>query len=274
MTLLTALLALGAVLLALPGRVSTRLDRAGRSVRPLAGKPHARRGRPRGAVLLVLGLFAGPLLAWVGFGPRVAVFTGSGAILAGTAARLVRLRARRVAAAEARAAVAEACALLSANLRVGMVPAQALAGAADDCAVLHDAQRTLELGGDVTVVWWRQAEGDGLGGLRDLARAWQVGTRAGASLTGTLDQVAAGLSADVALQAVVGSELAAPRATGKVMAVLPALGVAMGYLLGGDPLHWLAGGLPGWTCLVAGVALACAGVLWIESLARRAAAQA
>jgi tight adherence protein B len=155
-----------------------------------------------------------------------------------------------------------------------MVPAQALASAADDCPVLHEAQRTLALGGEVTTVWRRQAEKEGLGGLRDLARAWQVGTRAGASLTGTLDQVAAGLSADVALQALVGGELAAPRATGKVMAVLPALGVGMGYLLGGDPLRWLTGGLPGWICLVGGVALACAGVLWIESLARRAAAQA
>jgi tight adherence protein B len=274
MTLLAALLTLAVVLVALPGPMTTRLDRAGPALRPPAGGGGHRPGRHRGVVLLVLGLLAAPLLAWAAFGPRVAVFTGSGAILAATTARLVRLRARRVAAGRAQAAVSEACALLSANLRAGMVPAQALGSAADDCAVLRQAQRTLALGGDVTAVWRRQAEEDGLGGLRDLARAWQVGTRAGASLTGTLDQVAAGLSADLALRALVGSELAAPRATGKVMAVLPALGVGMGYLLGGDPLRWLAGGLPGWTCLVVGVALACAGVLWIESLARGAAAQA
>jgi tight adherence protein B len=269
MTLLAALLALGGVLLALPGHTSRRLERAGPPARPVAGV----RGRPSAGVLLVVAVLSAPVLAFVAFGPRVAVFAASGAILAGTAARLARLRARRTAAARAQAAVAEACALLSANVRVGMVPAQALGSAAADCVVLHEGQRTLALGGDVTAVWRRQAEGDGLGGLRDLARAWQVGTRAGASLTGTLEQVAAGLSADVTLRAVVGSELAAPRATGKVMAVLPALGVGMGYLLGGDPLQWLSGGLPGWSCLVAGVTLACAGVLWIEALARRAAAQ-
>jgi tight adherence protein B len=269
MTLLAGLLALGGVLLALPGRTSRRLERAGPSAPPVAGV----RRRLSAAVLLVLALLSAPVLAFVAFGPRVAVFSASGAILVGTAARMAGLRARRTAAARAQGAVAEACALLSANVRVGMVPAQALGVAAADCVVLHEAQRTLALGGDVTAVWRRQAEVDGLGGLRDLARAWQVGTRAGASLTGTLEQVAAGLTADMTLRSLVGSELAAPRATGKVMAVLPALGVGMGYLLGGDPLQWLARGLPGWTCLVAGVALACAGVLWIEALARRAAAE-
>ena len=70
----------------------------------------------------------------------------------------------------------------------------------------------------------------------------------------------------------VGSKLAAPRATGKLMAALPALGIGMGYLIGGNPLQWLAAGPPGWACLLLGVGLACAGVLWIENLARRAAA--
>ena len=121
----------------------------------------------------------------------------------------------------------------------------------------------------MVAVWHRQAKEEGLGGLLDLARAWQVGTRSGASLTATLDQVAAALAADESLRAVVGSELAAPRATGKLMAALPALGVGMGYLLGGDPLGWLVQGPAGGTCLVLGTALACGGVLWIESLARR-----
>ena len=69
----------------------------------------------------------------------------------------------------------------------------------------------------------------------------------------------------------VAGELSAPLATGKVMAVLPGCGVALGYLLGGEPLDWLVGGPPGWACLLAGAVLACLGVLWIEALARRAA---
>jgi len=82
--------------------------------------------------------------------------------------------------------------------------------------------------------------------------------------------VADGLAADQSLRAVVAGELSAPRATGKVMAVLPGCGVGLGYLLGGDPIDWLLAGPLGWGCLLGGVVLACLGVLWIEALAQRA----
>ena len=268
MTALTALLVLVAVLLALPGPGRRRLDAAPAPPAATSGPPS--RG-PRS--LLVLAPAGGLVLTLVLAGPRTAAFATSGAVVLGTAVRLGRLRVRRRVVTQARVAVAEACTLLAANLRTGMVPAQALAAAADSCPALEEARQTLALGGDVTVVWRRQARQEGSGGLRELARAWRVGTRTGASLTGTLDEVARGLTADVALRAVVGGELAAPRATGKVMAALPALGLGLGYLLGGDPLRWLGAGPAGWLCLLGGTVLACGGVLWIESLARRAATQ-
>lgn len=86
----------------------------------------------------------------------------------------------------------------------------------------------------------------------------------------TLEQVAAGLSADRNLDALVASELAAPRATSKVMAALPVCGIGMGYLLGGDPIGWLVSSPPGWGCLFVGALLGCTGVVWIEGLARQA----
>jgi tight adherence protein B len=213
------------------------------------------------------------VLAVAADGGQGAAFGAAGLLAAGTVTRLVRLRSRRGAAERARLGVAEAASVLAANLRVGMVPAQALAMAATSCPVLEEGRTTLGMGGDVPAVWRRQARAEGCAGLRELARAWQVSVGSGASLTGTLEEVAAGLAADQSLRAVVGSELAAPRATGKLMAALPALGLGMGYLIGGQPLDWLAGSLTGWACLVVGVGLACAGVLWIENLARRAAAQ-
>jgi tight adherence protein B len=88
-------------------------------------------------------------------------------------------------------------------------------------------------------------------------------------MSSTLDQAATSLAADQALTQVVNSELAAARATGKVMAILPGCGLGIGYLLGGDPARWLLAGPAGWACLLGGVALACAGVLWIEALARQ-----
>ncbi|HXD24490.1 MAG TPA: pilus assembly protein TadB, partial [Propionibacteriaceae bacterium] len=113
----------------------------------------------------------------------------------------------------------------------------------------------------------------GHAGLLELGRAWQISIETGAPMSSTLDQVAASLSADQALTQVVNSELAAARATGKVMAVLPGCGIGIGYLLGGDPAHWLLAAPMGWTCLLSGVVLACAGVLWIEALARQASGE-
>jgi tight adherence protein B len=162
---------------------------------------------------------------------------------------------------------------LASYLRVGQVPSAALAIAAADCDVLRGGHRAHTLGGDVVSVWRQQARRSGYRGLLDLARAWQVSVETGAPMSSMLDQVATNLSADQSLMGVVNSELAAARATSKVMAALPPCGIGIGYLLGGDPARWLLAGPAGWACLLSGVALACAGLLWIEALARRASPQ-
>ena len=87
----------------------------------------------------------------------------------------------------------------------------------------------------------------------------------------TLELVADGMASEEAVRTVVASELAGPRATGKIMAVLPLAGLALGYALGGDPVAFLLGGFVGWGCLIGGALLAAAGVLWVEALARNAA---
>jgi tight adherence protein B len=107
----------------------------------------------------------------------------------------------------------------------------------------------------------------GHGGLADLARAWRVSADTGSPLAHSLEQVSDALTADLALRTVVAGELSAPRATGKIMAVLPFFGLGMGYLLGGDPVAYLLSSPWGWGCLVVGVGLASAGVLWIDRLA-------
>jgi tight adherence protein B len=195
-------------------------------------------------------------------------------LIGATAVRLTMQYRRRRSALRARAAVAHACAVLASYLRVGQVPSAALAIAAADCAVLREGHHARTLGGEVVQVWRRQARRPGHSGLLELARAWQVSTETGAPMSSTLDQVAASLAGDQALTRVVNSELSAARATGKVMAVLPGCGIGVGYLLGGDPARWLLAGPAGWACLLAGVLLACAGVLWIEALARHASAEA
>jgi tight adherence protein B len=194
-------------------------------------------------------------------------------LIALTAIRLGRQYRRRRSALRSRAEIAQACGVLASYLRVGQVPSAALAIAAADCEVLREGHQAHTLGGDVVQVWRQQARRPGHAGLLELARAWQISIDTGAPMSSTLDQVAASLAADQALTQVVNSELAAARATGKLMAVLPGCGICIGYLLGGDPARWLLAGPSGWACLLAGVLLACAGVLWIEALARQASAE-
>jgi tight adherence protein B len=238
-----------------------------------AGRATGRSGRLpavgaiAGAGLLVV---AGVLLD----GARGGVLGFALGLIGGTVEGLTRQYRRRRSALQARVEVARACALLAAQLRVGQVPGEALVVAAADCPMLREARDAQDLGGNVTRVWRSQARRPGCAGLLDLARAWEVSSQSGAPMAEVLEQVAEGLAADQSLRAVVAGELSAPRATGKVMAALPGCGVGLGYLLGGEPVGWLLAGPLGWGCLLGGVVLACLGVLWIEALADRAAAQA
>ena len=191
-------------------------------------------------------------------------------MLADVARIVTVLQSTRRSALRARADVAQACTVIGSYLRVGQVPFAALAIAAADCGVLREGHRAHTLGGDVVSVWRQQARRRGHMGLLDLARSWQVSVETGAPMSSMLDQVAINLLADQSLMGVVNSELAAARATGKLMAALPACGIGIGYLLGGDPVRWLLAGPGGRACLLSGVLLACAGVLWIEALAQRA----
>lgn len=198
---------------------------------------------------------------------------GAALVVAGaTVLRLVVLHARDRRAVRARSEVARACGVLASYVRVGQVPAEALVLVAADCPVLAEAAAVQQIGGDVPGALRARAEQPGHGGLLDLARAWQVTSSSGAPMAPALEEVASGLASDESLRSVVSAELAAPRSTGKLMAVLPLVGVGLGYLLGGRPLEWLVAGPVGWACLLLGLLMAAAGVLWIEGLARAAAA--
>ena len=258
-------------------RVGARLAATSSDIqKESAASAERRRRRRRSWSYLVIMIISLILIIATGYlaTVRAAVLACAALPVAVTAIRLITQYRRRRSALRARAAVAHACTVLASYLRVGQVPAAALAIAAADCEVLRDGHHARTIGGDAVEVWRRQARRAGHSGLLELARAWQVSIETGAPMSTTLDQVAASLAADQTLTHVVNGELAAARATGKVMAVLPVCGIGIGYLLGGDPARWLLSGPAGWTCLVSGVLLACAGVLWIETLARHASGEA
>ena len=244
-----------------PDPVRGRLNRSvGRGSRR---HPWLRRG-----MLGLAGLMIVVAAALLG-GAAAAAVTFAVLIALGAAVRLGALSRRTRRQQAIRAEVAQSCSVIANQVRVGRIPAEALTLAAADAPVLAVPARVCRNGGDVVAALLTQAEQPGCAGLRDLARAWQVGTRTGAPMAELLDQVAHALRSDQSVERTVSAELAGPRATGKVMAALPLCGIGLGYLLGGDPLGFLVGGPIGWACLVLGASLAAGGVLWIEWLARQ-----
>lgn len=244
---------------------------ASRGRRRLESAPERPKPRP-------LRLF---ILAGVGaVGLGIAAFLAGGlpAACASVALELVALTAWRVTAihlanrgrSATRAAVAEASEVLAGLLRVGLVPAAALSTAASDCAVLSSSAAVQRAGGDVAAELRRAAVSPGKEGLALLAAGWEVAAQTGASMTSTVDSVAVRMRADQAVARVVTAELSAPRATGRLLGALPFAGVGLGYAFGGNPVEFLLGSLVGNGCALAGVALACGGVLWSERIADRA----
>lgn len=234
--------------------------------------PETRPGRRSwsGVLLTVVAAAGVPTLGALVHGTRGAVLGAAVTIAGGTVVRIATLHARDRRAQRARSDVARACGILASYVRVGQVAAEALVLVGADCPVLAEAAAVQQIGGNVPDALRSQSVQPGHGGLLDLARAWQVSSSTGAPMAPALEEVASGLAADESLRSVVSAELAAPRSTGKLMAVLPLVGVGLGYLLGGRPLEWLVAGPTGWACLLLGLLLAAGGVLWIERLARAA----
>ncbi|MBT0994151.1 type II secretion system F family protein [Cellulomonas sp. DKR-3] len=88
----------------------------------------------------------------------------------------------------------------------------------------------------------------------------------GAPLATMLDRVAESIAQDVEARDEVDAALAGPRATARVLAGLPLLGLALAALLGADPFAVLLGGGLGTTAGVAGAVLLIVGRRWTARL--------
>lgn len=163
--------------------------------------------------------------------------------------------------------VMHGCSVLSAQLRIGQIPSRALQTAASDVAFLRPAWVCQQVGGEVSTALMQLAQRPGAGGLKDLARAWQLCELSGASLAPAVQQVTAGQRAASATRRTVDAELAAAKATGRLLACLPIFGIGFGYVAGGDPIKFLTTTIVGQACLTLAVCLASAGLIWTEKLA-------
>ncbi|MFT4187050.1 MAG: type II secretion system protein [Aeromicrobium sp.] len=226
---------------------------------------------PRALAVVVAVLLAGRLAALLDGLAMVVVALTLAGVVAFALAQARRSRARRRAAG-AHEQVAEAVDVIAAELRAGIVPHRALVSAAADLPVVALPAQVAAMGGDVAAALRHAADEPGCGGLRTVAAAWQVSETCGAPLSAVLDRVARSHRFETDLRDEVRSAVEPARATGRLLAVLPLIGLLLGSAMGADPIHVVTQTLPGALCLALGAALACLGVRWIESTATRAEA--
>ncbi len=104
-----------------------------------------------------------------------------------------------------------------------------------------------------------------------LAAAWAVAQESGAPLAATLRQLANAFRDQAQLERDLAVALSGPRATARMVGLMPAIGVVFGSLMGFDTLNTLLFTMPGLLCLIMGVLLMACGARWSATLVRRAA---
>lgn len=240
-------------------------------LRVLTSRPEVRGARRRFpaslvglAVLLALVVPAGPVGA------------GVAAVLAVLAQRALGARRHAQHRDQERTTAVEAMAVLAAELRAGRAPAVALAHAArvatgNTARGLREAGAATGVGAAAAEILLHHAESSAVPELlRGLAVCWHVCQGSGSSLASAVDRLEEGLRAEQVCREEVEAELAGPRATSALLAVLPALGLLMAGGLGARPVHVLLHTLVGSLCLVLGVALDLLGLWWTRRIVHAA----
>lgn len=175
---------------------------------------------------------------------------------------------RRVEAAKTRRSQhwQEACEVMAAQLRAGRSAPQALDAAASACPELLPVARRLQLGGNVATAL---REIPSSPAARGMASAWATAEASGAALAGVVERVLSELLVQQEIRREVDAQLSGPRATARLLAVLPIAGIGLGFLLGVDVPHTLLSTVFGLLCLGVGGVLALVGLAWVEHLVTR-----
>ena len=218
--------------------------------------------RPSAVTIAAAAAIAGWLIAGVGGGVAALLATV-------TVWRRWRARGDLHRSLSAIDGLAEAVHSLVAGLRAGAHPADAAESAAADAkpeaaASMRAIAAAARLDGDIRLALNATGSQTLASGLARVSRAWALAQRHGLPLADILDAVGRDLEQRVRFSRQVLARMAGPRTSATVLALLPALGIALGEAVGAQPLRMLTG--PGQVLLAVGVALLCAGVTWCGRL--------
>lgn len=171
---------------------------------------------------------------------------------------------RRRRAAE-RVRVIQALGALAAELEAGQAPDEALRRSCGEPPVWPTALAALQLDGDVPAALEDDASTAPV--LRQLSACWRVAADSGAGLASAIGRLAESARQAENVRVDLEGQLAAPRATARMLAGLPIIGIGFGVMLGADPITWLVATTVGRACLVGGALLTVVGMWWTGRIA-------
>lgn len=258
--MIAAAVALALAVLVLPGRPRDRLVAAHLRTAATYRPP----GWLRTAGLAVLAVGAAVL------GP-LPIVLAAGVVGATAALRLRRRAQRRRAEGESRS-LQTALDVLVRELRAGAHPVAAFNGAAAEANdVVGQSLRAVaaraRLGADVSAGLRAVAAYSSLPShWRQLAVCWELAQAHGLSMATLMRTAQRDIVERARFNTHVEAGMAGARATAAILAGLPLAGVALGQLIGADPLRFLLFTDAGGWLLVVGVTLACTGLLWSDRI--------
>ncbi len=172
--------------------------------------------------------------------------------------------ARRRSARE-RARTVQALGAFAAELESGQAPTAALLGSGGDPSVWPTAAAAVPLGEDIAAAL--RLDAVERPALLPLAACWSVSVSTGTGFAAAVSRLASSARAAEVVRVDLEGELAGPRATARMLTLLPLIGLGFGIMLGSDPLAWLLTSAPGVACLIAGIGLTGLGALWTGRIA-------
>lgn len=188
-------------------------------------------------------------------------------------ARWSGIVAARLTGRHRRPDLAELMGSLSGELAAGQPLTAALISAASGLTPIPcpNALLAAQRGGSVAEALRLDAAKNGCAELRSLAACWEVACASGTGLATAVARLAATSRTAAKARGELTAELAATRASGRLLMFLPVLGIATGIWIGADPIHWFVSTMWGRIAFVVGVGLQVVAALWLRRITDRAA---
>lgn len=186
-----------------------------------------------------------------------------------SAATLRKILAERKSRLEIQAAkddIARGCALLAGQLKAGQPPWAAINQIARESTVFAKIASALEITKDIPTALSQVGSSAKYGEIYQLSQTWWVCQYSGSPISDAVAAIVQQQRNAKITESSIQLELSSARTTAMLLAGLPAVGVLMGFAVGGNPIEFLGQTAAGQICLAAAFSLVALGLLWAQKL--------